>query len=254
MPKKQLIVDIDRDSVRFTRLDGISVEQQFHFEFKDKTDFGYKNQLDLFLVKTDFRSMDWDEYSLSWFSEKSTLLPFSIYNETNPIKVFELAYGKGTSDDDIDFNRIPEFSVTNIYEIPLWVKSFFVMRFPRIIMQHEGSHAIRGLISGAGSDLNLLLSLHENHFLILATHNKELKYYNTFEYQTAEDIIYHTAHLIQQNNWQDVKGNFRFVHSLLSTTEKVAEIKKLFEKLPPFKNFSFQESKNLLSQFQILCV
>jgi hypothetical protein len=254
MSKKQLIVDIDRESVRFTRLDGVTVEQQFHFDFKDKSDFGYKDQLDLFLGKTDFRSLDWDEYSLSWFSEKSTLLPFSIFNETDFLKVFELAYGKTVEEKSIDFNRIPEFSCANIYEIPLWVKSFFVTRFPRMVMQHEGSHAIRGLISGAGFGLNILISLHENHFLILATKNNELKYYNTFEYQTAEDVVYHTAHLIQQNNWQKEKGKLRFVPSLIKSKEKADKVHDMLKKLPPFEQLKIEESQHLLSQFQILCV
>lgn len=254
MSKKQLIVDIDRQSVRFTRLDGITVEQQFQFEFKDKTDFGYKDQLDVFLGKTDFRSMDWDEYSLSWFSEKSTLLPFSIFNETDPVKTFQLAFGNSTEENNIDFNRIPEFSGANIYEIPLWVKSFFVTRFPRMVMQHEGSHAIRGLMAGAGFGLNVLLSMHENHFFVVATHQNEVKYYNTFEYQTAEDIVYQTAHLITQNNWLEEKGTLRFVPNLLTSTDIADEVKKIFDKLTPFQNLSIEESKHLLSQFQILCV
>lgn len=254
MSKKQLIVDIDRESVSFTRLDGVTVEQQFHFDFKDKTDFGYKDQLDLFLGKTEFRALDWDEYSLSWFSEKSTLLPFSIFNETDNVKAFELAYGTSVDENHVDFNRIPEYSCVNIYEIPLWVKSFFVTRFPRMIMQHEGSHAIRGLISGAGSKLNLLISIHENHFLILATHQNELKYYNTFEYQTAEDIVYHTAHLIQQNNWQEEKGKLRFVPSLIQNKEKADKAKDMLQKLPTFQNMNIEETQHLLSQFQILCV
>jgi hypothetical protein len=254
MSKKQLIIDIDRESVRFTRLVGISVEQQFHFDFKDKTDFGYKDQLDVFLGKTDFRALDWDEYSLSWFSEKSTLLPYSVFNDIDKEKVFELAYGKSTAENSIDFNRISEFTGANIYEIPMWVKSFFVTRFPRMVFQHEGSHVIRGLISGAGFGLNLLLSLHENHFLILATHNNELKYYNTFEYQVAEDIVYHTAHLLQQNNWQELKGKLHFVPALLTSKDKAEKAKDMFLKLPPFQKLKIEESQNLISQFQILCV
>jgi hypothetical protein len=254
MSKKQLIVDIDRESVRFTRLEGITVEQQFHFDFKDKTDFGYKDQLDVFLAKSDFRALDWGEYSLSWFSEKSTLLPYSVFNETDAIKAFQLSYGKSVDENNIDFSRIPEFSGVNIYEIPMWVKSFFVSKFPRMVIQHEGSHVIRGLISGAGFALNILLAVHENHFLIVATHQKELKYYNTFEYQTAEDIVYHTAHLIQQYKWQEEKGKLHFVPSLIKSTEKANKAKDMFGKIPTFQKLKIEESQHLISQFQILCV
>lgn len=254
MSKKQLIVDIDSESVRFTRLDGVTVEKEFHFKFKDKSDFAYKDQLDLFLTKSDFRSLEWDEFSLSWFSEKSSLMPFAIFNESNYVKIFELAYGNSTDEKNIDFNRIPEFSVVNIYEIPMWVKSFFVTRFPRMVLQHEGSHAIRGLISGAGFGLNILISLHENQFLLLATYQNELKYYNTFEYHTAEDIVYHTAHVLQQNNWQNTKGKLRFVPSIQESDEKADQAREMLQNLAPFQHLIFEDTPYLLSQFQILCV
>ncbi|MFA7274098.1 MAG: DUF3822 family protein [Crocinitomicaceae bacterium] len=254
MSKKQLVVDIDRDSVRFTRLIGITVDQQFHFNFKDKTDFGYKDQLDVFLAKTDFRTLDWDEYSLSWFGEKTTLLPFAIFNEVDPVKAFQLSFGNSVADNDIDFNRIPEFTGVNIYEIPLWVKSFFVVRFPRMVLQHEGTHCIRGLIGGGSFKLSLLVSLHENHFLLMAIKDQEVKYYNTFEYQTAEDVVYHTAHLLQQYKWQDEKGKLYLVPSHLISENIADGISNLIHKLPPFQQLKIERSNHLISQFQILCV
>ena len=123
MGLKHLVVHIDREAVRFQRLVDNEITEDHTFIFKDKTDFGYKDQLDVFLTKTDFRSMDWDEYSLSWFSEKSTLLPYSIFGTTDTTAAFRLSFGNSVQENDIDFNRIPEHMVVNLYEIPLWVKS-----------------------------------------------------------------------------------------------------------------------------------
>ena len=101
---------------------------------------------------------------------------------------------------------MPEFSGVNIYEIPVWVKSFFVTRFPRMLLQHEGTHLLRGLLAGSTYKLKMVLSLQENHFILAAIKESEIKYYNTFEYQTVEDVIYHVAHLLQQNNWTEDDG------------------------------------------------
>ncbi len=254
MSKKQLVVDVNRQAVRFVRLVEQIPEQQFTFTFKDKTDFGYKDQLDVFLGKTDFRALDWDEYSLSWFSDETTLVPNAIFEEADPTKVFQLAYGNEIPENDIDFNRIPEFSGVNIYEIPIWVKSFFVTRFPRMIMQHEGTHIIRGLLNGPTYKLKMVLSIHEDHFLLTAVKDSSLQYYNTFSYQTVEDIIYHVAHLLQQNNWTETSGQLSIV-SFLSEENHCARLAKdLFDKVPSFKELKTTIEPDLIHQYQTLCV
>jgi hypothetical protein len=254
MSKKQLVVDINRYAVRFVRMIDQTPEQQFTFIFKDKTDFGYKDQLDVFLSKTDFRALDWDEYSLSWFSHKTTLLPNAVFSEIEPQKVFELAFGKETPENDIDFNRIPEFSGVNIFEMPVWVKSFFVTRFPRMLLQNEGTHIIRGLLEGPSYRLKMVLSLQENHFILAAVKDTELKYYNTFDYQTVEDIIYHVAHLLQQNNWTEDNGQMSIVPFLLEENNCAKLAKDLFDKVPSFKNIKTQIEPDLIHQYQTLCV
>lgn len=254
MAKKQFVVDINRYAVRFTRLVDALPEQEFFFLFKDKTDFGYKDQLDVFLNKTDFRAMDWDEYSLSWFSEKSSVLPSSIFSETNANAVFQLAYGNDTPENDIDFNRLPELAGANVYEIPVWVKSFFVTRFPRMILQHEGTHIIRGLLEGPKFKLKIVLSLQESHFLLAAVKDSELQYYNTFDYQTVEDVVYHLAHLLQQNNWNEEMGKLSIIPFLLEENNSAQLIKDLLDTVPAFKYITSALEPNLVRQYQTLCV
>ncbi len=254
MSKIQLVVDINRYAVRFTRMVGETQEQQFFFSFKDKSDFGYKDQLDVFLNKTDFRVLDWDDYSLSWFSEKTTVLPSSIFSETNAQSVFELAFGTETPENDIDFNRLPELAGVNVYEIPVWVKSFFVTRFPRMVLQHEGTHIIRGLMEGPKYKLKIVLSLQETQFLLAAVKESELKYYNTFEYETIEDVIYHVAHLLQQNKWSEDNGTLSIVPFLLEENHSAELIKNLLDTVPSFKNIKSVMEINLLHQYQALCV
>ncbi len=254
MSKKQLVVDINRYAVRFVRMVDSHSEQQFTFLFTDKSDFGYKDQLSAFIDKTDFRTLDWDEFSLSWFSEKTSVLPSAIFSETSPQTIFELAYGSDTDEKDIDFNRLPEFSGVNVYEIPVWVKSFFVTRFPRMVLQHEGTHIIRGLLEGPKFKLKIILSLHENHFILAAVKDSELQYYNSFAYQTVEDIIYHAAHLLQQNQWSEAEGQLHIIPFLLEENNSAALAKDLFDKVPTFKNLKTTVEPELIHQYQLLCV
>lgn len=254
MSRKQLVVDINRFAVRFTRMVDDTPEEQFSFSFTDKSDFGYKDQLDVFLGKTDFRSLNWDTYSLSWFSEKTSMLPSGIFSESDPVSIYKLAYGKNTDEKDIDFNRIPELSAVNIFEIPVWVKSFFVTRFPRMVLQHEGTHIVRGLLNGPTYKLTILLTIHESHFLLAAVKDSSLAYYNSFEYQTVEDIIYHTAHLLQQKNWSDQMGQITIVPFLREDNNTAGLTKQLFQEVPTFKYLKPNIEPELIHQYQLLCV
>lgn len=254
MSIQQLVVHIDRNAVRFLRVvDGISEESHL-FHFKDKTDFGYKDQLETFLNEIGFRGMEWDEYSLSWFGPKTTLLPYTIFGETDAFKAFQLSFGNKVEENDVDFNRIPENMLVNIFEIPLWVKSFFIIRFPRMVLQHAGTHIIRGLFNESTFGLKILLAVHENDFLLAAVKNNELVYYNTIEFQSGEDILYHTAHLIQQNNWQNVKGQIVACAPLTDQSDALTKFAELHTQVDLFAQLKLAIDLSLMTNFQRLCV
>jgi len=253
MGKKQLVVHLDRSAVKFQRVIGEDVELDFHFEFTDKTDFGYKDQLDAFLTKTDFRTMEWDEYSLSWFSEKTTLLPFSVFAQVDTVKAFQLSFGTKIDQNEIDFNRIPENTLVNLFEIPAWVKSFFITRFPRMVIQHVGTHLIRGLFETGAFSLKILLIPIQEHFLLLGVKDNELMFYNSFDFQSKEDLFYHTAHCVHKQNWSGLKGKL-IVCEPMTELNLFEELKQDWSKIDLFKNLTLLHDPQLLTKFQLLCV
>jgi len=254
MGKAQLIVHLDRFSVRFLRVVDQNPEKEYSFVFNDKTDAGYKDQLGFFLDKTEFRGLAWDEYSLSWYSEHSTLLPFSVFDASTPKAVFELSFGKKENPSAIDYNRLPENTLVNIFALPEWVKGFFVARFPRIVVQHEGSHAIRGLLAEQSYRLKIMLVLHKEHFMLLATQNSQLAYYNQFQWQSTEDLIYHSAHMIERCTWKGVEGDFYFVAEGENRENATAAFLRMAQKIDLFRHLQVAEKSHLLTQFQALCV
>jgi hypothetical protein len=143
---KHLSVELSEVAVRFTTSIN-DVVNHHAFLFKDKKDHSYKEQLEDFIAECGLKNQDFDEQTISWSTIRSTLVPANIFGESNPVKIYRLCFGDETPKDHIDYNRIPEQGIVNLFEIPLWVKSFFVIKYPRSIIQHEGSHVIRGLFS-----------------------------------------------------------------------------------------------------------
>ena len=83
MEGKQLAIELSPSSVRLTSLNSGSVSSKFQFSFSDKQDFRYKEQLDLFVEDSGLKHLAHDEYTISWNSEKTTLVPGNIFGETD---------------------------------------------------------------------------------------------------------------------------------------------------------------------------
>ena len=133
---KHLSIELSEAAVRFSVVEN-GIVKDHNFVFTDKKDYRYKEQLEEFLVESGLKNQDFDETTVSWSCKRSTLIPANIFGESKPESIFKLCYGDEIPSNHIDYNRIPEHGMVNIYEIPLWVKSFFVIRYPRSIIQHQ---------------------------------------------------------------------------------------------------------------------
>ncbi len=252
--KTQLAVEISENAVRFARLEDGSVVGVDFLRFTDKVDYRYKEVLDEFVREKGYREQEYDDYSLSWCSKLSTLLPSNVYNEVNSDALMKLCFHQNIPTDTLDHNRIPELSIVNVFAIPLWVKSFFVIRFPRIVIQHEGSHILHGLLSKNAFSLQVGVVLHESVFSVTITKENGLKFYAYFEYESADDIVYHLMLTLQQKELLNKKGVIHLCASVGTSDESVIAVKLLLDKLKDLKQFNTKINSHLLLNFQSLCV
>lgn len=252
MSKNQLAIDINTSSVRFVRLSGGFVLQERSFAFTDKQDYRYKQQLEEFWDQTGWKEFDFDDVSLSWSERQTTLVPVNVFNESEKDAVFFLSYGKQVQSQEIDYNRIPMQGVVNVYSIPLWVKSFFVIRFPRIVIQHEGTHLIRGIFSGQTFKLKSKLVLHEDHFLIVIVKENNLRFYSSFEWNTIEDIVYYYSFSIQQQGYGQQLNDVEITAAAGASID-LEKLKTALESVHN-KNIAVHISDHLVEKYQQLCV
>lgn len=252
--KSQLAIEISENAVRFAILIDSEVQSVDVFYFKDKTDIRYKEQLEDIVKEKGYRDEEFDEYSLSWCTSVSSLLPNNVYGEVSEESVINLGFKSDISHDSIDHNRIPELSIVNVFSIPMWVKSFFVIRFPRIVMQHEGSHLLHGLLSANSFSLQVVVVLHENTFNITITNENELQFYSYFEYENEDDVIYHLMYTLQQNNLLNNKGKLLLCAGVGADDQKLISLKLKMDKMKDLKQLKNKINSHLLLNFQSLCV
>ncbi len=169
-------------------------EEKFH----DRQEHRIKEQLKDFFHSTGLRTAHFDEHLVSWSSQKSTLIPSNVFSESSPDDLYRLCFGKPIEANTIDYNRIPEHGLVNLFQLPGWVKSFFVMNFPKSIIQHEGTHLLRGILSKNAFRLKASLLVYPGYFLLTLVKENKLLFYSQFDQNSSEDVIYHTLFVLQQ--------------------------------------------------------
>ena len=164
--KKHLAITISRQGASFVYLRDSHLEQQQSVIFHGFNAELVKDILSKTIAESPFLSEDFDEVTLAWNSNKSTLVPNAIFAESDAQSIFQLCFGDQINKSDIDYNRIWEAGVVNVFEIPTWIKSYFVIKFPRIILQHIGTHALRSSLDNNAFYLKATLIINEGYFYL----------------------------------------------------------------------------------------
>ncbi|MCH2225218.1 MAG: DUF3822 family protein [Crocinitomicaceae bacterium] len=249
-----LAIECSKTAVRFVSLKNQVVVNDVLAKFNSLKPNDIKDQLSEIVKTNSFLSDDFQDVTLSWSEKKSTLVPSSVFSESSPLLIFGLCFGKQTSADEIDYNRISELSVVNIFEIPLWIKSFFVVKFPRVILQHEGTHVLRKTMDHNAFKLKATAIVHQDFFQLSIVKHNQLEFYSFFDMQSAEDVIYHLLFVLQQKELSDDQGTIELIKGLNANEQLIQDAKSGFEKIQTLKKFSIVIEDNYISKAQQLCV
>jgi hypothetical protein len=248
-----LAIDLSSSGIQIGQPgEGINTNQ--YMRFTNLTDSAIKEDLNLFFQDQNIRMSELSECTISWSCMRTTLVPGNIFAATSPKSIFSLCFGKNFDTNTIDYNRIPEQSIVNIFEIPLWVKSYFVLKFPRAIIQQEGSVIIRGLFGTGTFKLRALLSIHDTYFGLTIVKENKLQFYSTFDYQNSDDIIYHFIFVLQQKEWFGTDIQIEICDGVGSNSELTKEIEENLKKFKEFQGKSIHTGTNFLINSHKFCV
>jgi len=250
----QLTIHISRTSVHVAEVlrSNQEIIRSESLELHESTPEQYKSKLGEFFTSNNF-DKDYSEVSAAWSSSQNALVPLRVYNDTDSKSIHKFIFGDVLDHKTIDFNRLMELSMVSVFEIPDWVKSFFVIKYPRITIKHEHAITLRAVFQTSTFDPAIHISLSDEYMNIFLVHHNELKFSNTFEYQTADDILYYSMYVLDQQGWKDEKikvfGYFAGESHMKILTEVEEKLKhvRLKEKtlVQPFSNSL---------KFQPLCV
>jgi len=251
----QITIHISRTSVHVAEVlrSNQEIIQQHHFELLESTPDAYRSKLKSIFNSITTLQDEYLEYTMAWSTPKHTLVPLSVFNESSAKPVFHLMFGESVDEKMIDFNRLMELNMVNVFEIPDWVKSFFIIRFPQIVFKHEHAMTLRALFQMGTFKRKITLSFNDEYLNITIIHKNELIFSNGFEFQTAEDVLYHLLFVMEQQKLTHEEGELNFYFIDEKTEQKAQDTIALIEHHKPFKNIKISTIDSIL-KLQTLCV
>lgn len=250
---KVLSIELSDRSIRVSYTEN-NIEKVVDEHFSERLEHRIKEQLRDFFEKTGLKSTHFDEHLVSWSSQKSTLIPSNVFSESSPEDLYRLCFGKPTEAGTIDYNRIPEHGIVNLFDLPSWVKSFFVLNFPRSIIQHEGSHVLRGILSQNAFRLKANLMIYPGYFLLTLVKENKLLFYSQFDQQSPEDIIYHTFFVLQQKELMDEQIRIEVCNGVGNERSICDEVIDNMNKISSLHASTIAYSGDLIQKSILLCV
>jgi hypothetical protein len=155
---------------------------------------------------------------------------------------------------ELDFNRLALAGLVNVFEIPDWLKSFFIIRYPKSIIQHEGTLVVRRLMEMNDKDLKLVLVIHPTHCLLVIKHRQQLVFYNQFEFLNEDDIAYYLTFTLQQTELLNEQGNAWLCAAVGNHDALITKCLEHASRINELKGLSFVNDSSFLVKSHLLCV
>lgn len=214
--------------------------QEFH-RFTAFREHDYKSELSSVIEQLKWNWKN-DNIVLAWCTNKATLVPAKVMGQVSIEELSSFLFGDTIEKKNLDYNRLPELDVVNVFEIPLWVKSFFVIKFPLITIVHEQTAALRAHFETSNFKFKLEVSINEDYLSLYCIENNELKFSNNFEFQTAEDIVYYIVYVLKQKSFEEKTGTLTFSSYLEESSDVIKKAIHLLESNKLVPNLKIQST------------
>jgi len=217
-----------------------------HFDIQNKISYSdLAEQIDLIVNKKELLQQNFVSTSVSIGHTINTLTPNVLYEEENGKEI--LAFNHLLSQNETETRDwIQAIQAFNSYFIPEELKRCLNKHFKNILWKHDSSILIESLIHQfkLQEGVRVYISIQNKSFDITILESKHLKFFNSFSYKTAEDLIYYLLFTYEQLQLNPDKTPL----IISGEIEKDSEVYKLlyryirnisFTKRNPNYNYSF---------------
>ena len=242
-----LCMDLTPDKFQFSIVDP-QKKEILHFE--EHLLENYTKETLQGLLENEILTFSYKSFSLAAGTFRNTLIPIDLFNYSKPIDVFRLNYPEPI--DNLDYNRIPELGIVNVYEFPLWIKSVFIIKFPRVKLVHRSTVILKGVFDQPTYSPKIHLTVEKNQFYLLLTDRSKLIYFNRFDYKELADIVYYILFVLDQKELDQSKFDL-WVYGVSKKWSEKANFQSFFTSKVTIADKK-EKAEHFILAKQLLCV
>ncbi|MGD1846144.1 MAG: DUF3822 family protein [Salibacteraceae bacterium] len=193
-----LFLDACESSLSFAVFD----PRKAQFEAAGKFNFSpgaFWNEIDGLVAETSLLRQEYHSMVGTWFSPWNTLVPLPLFDPDKNREYLEFNL-KLPESAAVYHDQLQNLDACLVYALPNDKKGHLKRLFPKMSLRHHSSASI---------DIRLLLHKHidtpqvflhfiDQHFELLVTHGRQLRFYNTFAWNSPEDVAYYLLFVAEQ--------------------------------------------------------
>lgn len=247
---KDLSIQIRLSGLSFCILNRTTntVERLQHIQLDKKaTPFELLNKLKTILESNADFSKTFDSVLCIYQNELSTLVPKSLFDE-NHLADYLKFNAKILKSDFINYDTISTNGSVNVYVPLVNVNNHLFDTFGSFVYKHASTVLIDAVLQNSlkHKDIEVYINVCGLHFEIIAAKEKDLIYYNTFNYNTKEDFIYYILFAIEQLKLNPETVKIHFSGDIYKYDDKFKIVYKYIrfvDFIEPSCNYTFHTSE-----------
>ena len=151
-------------------------------------------------ILNEFNLLNIIKVTLILNNKLSVLVPKDFFNEENCLDYLKFN-SRLLKNDTASFDYIEEFEAHNVFITYGNVTNYLIEKFGSFEFFHYSTVLLKKLYSDTPKDkiARIYVNINKSYLNIIVFRGKELNYYNTFDYETKDDILYFILFVIEQN-------------------------------------------------------
>ena len=215
--------------------------KKYNFDKKALTE-NLSSKLDSFLNESKIDFSNVINVKLIISNKLSCLVPKELFDER--LSLDYLKFNSKLIENDFASNDyIEELETYNVYLPFVNVNNYLVERFGPFEYYHSSTILLRKILKTTTNDSRTLFftNIETDSFQVIIFKNKNLLYYNDFEYQTKEDILYFLLFVIEQNKEIKSDTKLNILGGISGNDKNINFISQFIKNIVTFKTKSFTD-------------
>ena len=183
----------------------------------------------------------------------STLVPRNLFDENLSLDYLKFN-SKLLKNDYAAYDLIEEIGAVNVFLPFVNVNNYLIEQFGSFNYYHYSTILIKKLLKyNTNKDTSVYVNIQLNDFQILIFKNKNLQYYNNFEFKEKEDILYFTLFVMEQNKIDNIKTKLLLLGNINEESDTYLLLSKFIKNIDiiKFQNLKKFKTKNIDNIYNI---